>query len=69
MSDWYTAPPITPRDLDPNPRCTCKSDDPRNGHPMLHPAHRSGPCQVTLPGGERCPHEEPTPPQVAQEPI
>ena len=46
---------VKPRDIDPNPRCPdCKTG------PMFHPAHRWGPCWVKLPGGELCPHQEPT---------
>jgi hypothetical protein len=28
--------------------------------PMFHPTHRWGPCWVRMPGGEFCPHQEPT---------
>jgi hypothetical protein len=46
---------VKPRDLDPNPRCyECKSPDPRGRAPMFHPAHRWGPCEVRMPGGNRC---------------
>jgi hypothetical protein len=52
---------VKPRNLDPNPRCyECKSDDLSGRAPMFHPAHRWGPCEVRMPGGELCPHEEPS---------
>jgi hypothetical protein len=46
---------IKPRRRDPNPRCSaCASPDPKGRAPMVHPAHRWGPCAVELPGGEPC---------------
>ena len=52
---WYKPGEVKPRDLAINPRCPdCKTG------PMFHPAHRWGPCWVRLPGGELCPHQEPT---------
>ena len=58
---WYDPGEVRPLDLALNPRCPdCKSPD-RSGRPlMFHPAHRWGPCWVRLPGGELCPHQEPT---------
>jgi hypothetical protein len=60
---------VKPRRIDPNPRChECKSDDPGGRAPMFHPAHSSGPCDVKMPGGELCPHQEPsaTPPALME---
>ena len=46
---------VKPRQMNANPRCPdCKSDDVRGGAPMFHPAHRSGPCEVRMPGGDEC---------------
>ena len=46
---------VKPRRIDPNPRCPeCKSPDPRGRAPMFHPAHKWGPCQVRMPGGDPC---------------
>jgi hypothetical protein len=49
-------PEIRPRDIPTNPRCAdCKTEDPKSGHPMFHPAHRGQRCWVRLQGGEQCP--------------
>jgi hypothetical protein len=46
---------IKPRNVDSNPRCPdCKSPDPNPKiPPMMHPAHKWGPCQIVW-HGEVC---------------
>jgi hypothetical protein len=51
---WYEPGEVRSRELVTLPRCTCQSGG------MFHPAHLWGPCWVRLPGGEPCPHQEPT---------
>ena len=58
---WYDPSPAKARELASNPRCPdCTSPDLSGRLPMFHPAHRWEPCGVRLPGGELCPHQEPT---------
>ena len=55
VADWYAAGDVKPREIDPNPRCyECKSPDPMGRAPVFHPAHRWGPCEVRMPGGDEC---------------